>query len=71
MLAKARVEFNAHTIVVTEWKNFVKTLNGNNICVVPWCEKMECEEEIKKRSAQEYVPSLPLSLFHTDESLCA
>lgn len=53
MLAKAKKSQDEHVVIVTEWKDFVKTLNGNNICVIPWCENTECEEDIKKRSAME------------------
>ncbi len=55
MLAKAKASFDEHRKVVTEWKEFVPTLNGNNVCVIPWCEVEECEDQIKDRSAKESV----------------
>ena len=44
---------DAHMTVVTEWKDFVRTLNNNHICVIPWCEEEACEDAIKERSAKE------------------
>lgn len=65
MLEKARKEMNDHIVVVTEWKNFVPNLNKNNIVVIPWCEEKECEEAIKKLSAEEYVVFSLYFLFKT------
>lgn len=53
MLSKARATMDAHMTVVTEWKDFVRTLNNNHICVIPWCEEEACEDAIKERSAKE------------------
>ena len=51
---------------VTEWAQFVPTLNEKNIISAPWCEEVKCEEDIKANSARQYVfakarsrPSLP------------
>ena len=55
MLSKARATMDAHMTVVTEWKDFVRTLNMNHICVIPWCEEEACEDAIKERSAKESV----------------
>ena len=38
---------------MTDWSNFVPELNKKNICLVPWCNEMPCEEEIKKKSGEE------------------
>jgi len=55
MLAKAKAAFDDHRKIVIEWKDFVPTLNGNNVCVIPWCEVEECEDQIKDRSAKESI----------------
>lgn len=55
MLSKARATMDAHISVITEWKDFVPTLNRNHICVIPWCEEEKCEDAIKERSAKECV----------------
>ncbi|KAH8921916.1 prolyl-tRNA synthetase, partial [Atractiella rhizophila] len=49
----AKADFDTRLKVITEWSNFVPTLNGRNICVIPWCEVEECEDKIKERSAAE------------------
>lgn len=53
MLAKAKKNFDEAITVVEEWKDFVPTLNKNHVIALPWCEVEECEDAIKKRSAQE------------------
>ncbi|KDE08390.1 prolyl-tRNA synthetase [Microbotryum lychnidis-dioicae p1A1 Lamole] len=55
MLNKARGEFNDHITVIERWEQIVPTLNKNHVVVLPWCEIEACEDEIKKRSAQESV----------------
>lgn len=53
MLAKARKTFDDHRKIVTEWKDFVPTLNSNCVVIMPWCEVEACEDAIKERSAKE------------------
>ena len=48
---KAKTEYDAHRIQITEWKDFVPALNAKNVLVVPHCTGGECEDEIKKDSA--------------------
>lgn len=48
---KADAEYAAHRKIVTEWKDFVPTLNDKNVLMVPHCLGGECEDEIKKDSA--------------------
>lgn len=50
LLDKARRERDAHLRHVTNWEDFVKALDGNMV-LAPWCERIECEEEVKKRTA--------------------
>lgn len=57
MFNKAKAEFESRLKIVRQWKDFVPTLNSNSICVIPWCEVGQCEEDIKDRSAEEYVHS--------------
>ncbi|KAF2227085.1 hypothetical protein BDZ85DRAFT_212459 [Elsinoe ampelina] len=51
MFTKADEEYKAHRKIVTEWKDFVPTLNGKNVCVIPHCLGGECEDKIKDLSA--------------------
>lgn len=50
LLDKARKERDSHIRYVNTWEEFVKTLDGNMV-LAPWCERIECEEEVKKRTA--------------------
>ncbi|WAQ87860.1 hypothetical protein PtA15_8A767 [Puccinia triticina] len=53
MYSKAKVIYDAHRKLVTDWSEFVPTLNKNCSCVIAWCEEESCEDEIKKQSAKE------------------
>lgn len=48
----AKEKYDAHRVMVHEWKEFVHALNQNNVVVAPWCGEMECEEDIKDSSAK-------------------
>lgn len=52
MFKKADEIYKLHRVVVMEWDEFTKTLNGKNHVIIPWCEVEACEDEIKKRSAR-------------------
>eukprot|EP01094_Clydonella_sp_ATCC50884_P005364 TRINITY_DN142_c0_g1_i4.p1 TRINITY_DN142_c0_g1~~TRINITY_DN142_c0_g1_i4.p1 ORF type:complete len:561 (+),score=176.15 TRINITY_DN142_c0_g1_i4:159-1685(+) len=53
MLAKARAQMEAQTKTVLKWEDFVPALNQKNICRVPWCCALQCENDIKKKSGEE------------------
>lgn len=53
MFQKAKAEYESRLKVIREWKDFVPALNNNCICVIPWCEREKCEDDIKDRSAEE------------------
>ncbi|KAJ1915503.1 hypothetical protein H4219_004285 [Mycoemilia scoparia] len=53
MLAKATAEFAANRKLIQKWEDFVPALNNKAICVIPWCNREACEDEIKTRSANE------------------
>jgi prolyl-tRNA synthetase len=53
MFNKAKAEYESRLKVIREWKDFVPALNNNCICVIPWCEREKCEDDIKDRSAEE------------------
>lgn len=50
---KAKADIDQHTVKCTKWEEFVPALEGKNRVLAPWCEKEECEEEIKLRSKEE------------------
>ncbi|GAA94737.1 uncharacterized protein L969DRAFT_456525 [Mixia osmundae IAM 14324] len=53
MFTRAKKTFDERVIFLTEWKDFVPTLNKGCICAVPWCDVEACEDAIKKKSAEE------------------
>ncbi|UZJ52191.1 hypothetical protein CBS101457_001511 [Exobasidium rhododendri] len=55
MFKRADDIYRSHRVVVTEWADFTKTLNGKNHVVIPWCEVEACEDAIKDRSARSAV----------------
>ena len=67
MFARAKQGFEERLQVVREWKDFVPTLNRNCVCVIPWCEVEKCEDDIKDRSAEEWVIYPYSSIFRTSE----
>ena len=52
MLERATRVRNERLRYVTDWKDFVPALDGKNLVMIPWCEQVMCEEEIKERSAR-------------------
>lgn len=52
MFKKADDAYRAHRVQLTDWKDFVPTLNGKNVVLVPHCEGGKCEDEIKEMSAR-------------------
>lgn len=53
MFQRAKAEYTDHIKVLTDWSDFVPNLNKKNVCCVPWCEREECEDDIKDTSARE------------------
>ncbi|KAG0273320.1 hypothetical protein BGZ95_010867 [Linnemannia exigua] len=43
---------DANVIQVEDWKDFVPALDDKKFCLIPWCEEVACEEEIKEKSAR-------------------
>jgi len=58
MLQKATEERDRHVLVVDQWADFVPSLNRKCALISPWCGARACEDEIKKRSAEESVKLL-------------
>lgn len=52
MFEKADKAYRSHRIQLTNWDDFVPTLNGKNVCLVPHCEGEKCEDEVKAKSAR-------------------
>lgn len=50
---KARTMRDEKIVRVFRWAQFVPALDERTMVLAPWCERTECEEDIKKRSADE------------------
>ena len=50
LLHRARERLNSHTISVSEWSDFIRQIDDGNMVLVPFCERVECEEDIKTQS---------------------
>jgi prolyl-tRNA synthetase len=53
LLERSTKERNEHMVKVTEWSKFVPTLDAKNTVLTPWCDRVECEKDVKKRSGEE------------------
>ena len=54
LLEKARKERDAHIRSVSTWEEFMNVLDRNMV-LAPWCERIECEEEVKRRTSSDAV----------------
>ncbi|RPA74531.1 putative prolyl-tRNA synthetase C19C7.06 [Ascobolus immersus RN42] len=59
MYAKAKDLFDTHVVKVTKWEDFVPALNKKNLILMPWCGVMQCEDDIKDRSARQAMDGEP------------
>ncbi|KAJ1951657.1 hypothetical protein EC988_003990 [Linderina pennispora] len=59
MLVKARKTMDERVKIVLDWENFVPTLNDKCLTLIPWCEREECEEQIKERSSRDSLGDEP------------
>ncbi|KAK3278311.1 hypothetical protein CYMTET_13745 [Cymbomonas tetramitiformis] len=53
LLAKAVAERNAEIETILEWKDFVPALDKKKMVLAPWCEDVDSEELVKKKSNEE------------------
>lgn len=52
MFDRANEKYKQHRVQLTNWDDFVPTLNGKNVVLVPHCEGDKCEDEVKDKSAK-------------------
>ena len=52
MFNRADKAFRDHRVQLTDWEQFVPTLNDKNVVLVPHCEGDKCEDEVKEKSAR-------------------
>ncbi|KAJ2764658.1 hypothetical protein IWQ57_005083, partial [Coemansia nantahalensis] len=53
MLIRARATMQERVRMVLRWEDFVPALNSKCMAMIPWCERDECEEQIKARSTRD------------------
>mmetsp|Transcript_35853 Transcript_35853/g.143281 ORF Transcript_35853/g.143281 Transcript_35853/m.143281 type:complete len:201 (+) Transcript_35853:320-922(+) len=53
LLARAREELYSKIQRVSNWEEFMSTLNSKKLCLCPWCKNASCEENVKSRSKKE------------------
>nr|CAG8520290.1 3793_t:CDS:2 [Entrophospora candida] len=58
LLDKARKVYNEHVKIVLKWEDFVPTLDGKNLALIPWCENGKCEDKIKENTEDDKAPSM-------------
>lgn len=52
MFIRARDTYRERLKVITKWEDLVPALDDKNVVVIPWCEREQCEDDIKERSAR-------------------
>lgn len=52
MFQRAKKVRDANVKQILKWEDFVPQLDSKGFCLMPWCERQECEEEIKVNSAR-------------------
>ncbi|CAO3617536.1 unnamed protein product [Cunninghamella echinulata] len=52
MYQRALAKRDESIIRIEKWDDFVPALNDKKLCLMPWCDRMECEDEVKERSAR-------------------
>ncbi|KAJ1735163.1 hypothetical protein LPJ61_000691 [Coemansia biformis] len=53
LLIRARATMHERVKMVLRWDDFVPALNSKCMAQIPWCEREECEEQIKTRSTRD------------------
>jgi prolyl-tRNA synthetase len=52
LFTRAKETYQASLKAITKWEDLVPTLDNKNVAVIPWCEREQCEDDIKERSAR-------------------
>ncbi|CAD8049597.1 unnamed protein product [Paramecium primaurelia] len=53
MFEKAKIELNQRIKQADNWKEFMIQLNQRNTILTKWCERQECEQQVKGKSGME------------------
>jgi prolyl-tRNA synthetase len=55
LFKRAKATMDANIIKVTDWKDVTPTLNQKKLVLAPWCEEVESEDEMKKKTNEEAI----------------
>ncbi|KAK1143295.1 hypothetical protein N8T08_006822 [Aspergillus melleus] len=50
MYARALEKFRNNVKVITDWERFTPAINNKHVCLIPFCLRPDCEDQIKKMS---------------------
>ncbi|KAI4469059.1 prolyl-trna synthetase [Holotrichia oblita] len=70
LYTKASKDLLSHTVVTTQWSEFVSALDKKNIIVSPFCGQIPCEDNIKKDSTRDDADADPNAPSMGAKSLC-
>ncbi|KAJ6638073.1 Bifunctional glutamate/proline--tRNA ligase [Pseudolycoriella hygida] len=51
LFQKAKEDFDSHSVVTKDWKDFCQNLDKKNVLLSPFCGEIDCETIIKDQSA--------------------
>lgn len=51
LFRKAKEDFDSHSVVTKDWKDFCQNLDKKNVLLAPFCGEIDCETTIKDQSA--------------------
>lgn len=63
MFKNAKALRDSRLVRLETWDGFVKTLDAKNMILAPWCERVECEKDVKERSSNQLSLSFHTSTF--------
>ena len=52
LFTQAQNTYQERLKAITNWEDLVPALDNKNVVVIPWCEREQCEDDIKERSAR-------------------
>lgn len=70
MFARAEKTYQERLKSITKWEDLVPALDNKSVVVIPWCEREECEDDIKERSARAAEPTDERAPSAGAKSLC-
>lgn len=70
MFARAKGAYQERLKAITRWEDLVPALDSKNIVVIPWCEREQCEDDIKEKSARAAEPTDERAPSAGAKSLC-